>query len=96
MKAVDGETNNPLSRPDGSESSPLLGSPRQQQPPPEPNAFFIASSFMLARAITLIFKASPNQPTIWSRGDRGTTFALSRTIVPVAREGSSPSALSSP
>jgi hypothetical protein len=29
-------------------------------------------------AVTLIFKASPNQPTIWSRDDPGTTFTLRR------------------
>ena len=34
-----------------------------------------------AGAITLIFKASPSQPTIWFREDPGTTFTLSRPIV---------------
>lgn len=30
----------------------------------------------LGNAITLIFRASPSQPTIWSRDDPGTTFAV--------------------
>jgi hypothetical protein len=39
---------------------------------------------------------TPNEPTIWSRDDPGTTFTLSRPIVPVACGGSNPFRLSSP
>ena len=50
----------------------------------------------LGGAVTLIFKASPSHPTIWSRDDPGMTFTLSRPIVPVVRGSSNPFRLSSP
>jgi hypothetical protein len=47
----------------------------------------MANVLKMTMIVTLIFRASPSQPTIWFREDPGTTFTLSRPIVQLDRSG---------